>query len=145
MKEIGKEKPKKKAQVLHSTRLTDAGEIVVECAIPVMEKSRDDMQITDYQLGVVNLGKPTRNQQMSLIDIVASSTKSRMIKGKQRKDELNAQLDQLHRFLKDVSSPISQQAALPESPVLLTKKEADDLVQMKSKVGMMDKWLDKLN
>lgn len=79
-------------------------------------------------MGTLNLGKPTRNRQMNLIDIVASSTKSRMIKEKQRKDELKAQLEQLHRFLKDVSTPVSSQFVDPETPVLLSMKEADDLV-----------------
>lgn len=81
MMEREKERPKK-AKVLHSTKLTNAGEIVVECAIPMVDKDREDIQITDYQLGTVNLGRPMRNQQMNLIDIIASSTKSRMIKDK---------------------------------------------------------------
>lgn len=40
MKEIRKERPKKKAQVLHSTKLRDAGEIVAECAISMVEKDK---------------------------------------------------------------------------------------------------------
>lgn len=62
MKEIEKERPKKKFRVLHSTMLTNAGEIVVECAIPMVDKDKQDMQLTNYQLGTANLGRPTRNQ-----------------------------------------------------------------------------------
>lgn len=68
-----------------------------------------------------------------------------MIKDKKRKDELKAQLDQLHRFLKDLSSPISIQSTTPKTPVLLSKKEDDDLVKMRSKVKMLDRWTDRLN
>lgn len=131
--------------VLHSTRLNAVGEIITECAIPIVDTNQEDMQMIDYQLGTINLGRPGINQQMNLIDIVASSTKSWIIKNKQKKDELKDQLDQLHMFLKEVSTLISQHAVAPESPILLTKKEVDDFVQMKRKLGMLEKWLDKLN
>lgn len=40
---------------------------------------------------------------------------------------------------------MSQQVANPETPNLLSKKEANDLVQMRSKVGILDRWIDMIN
>lgn len=54
-------------------------------------------------------------------------------------------MDQLHKFLKDVSTLVSQQGAALKTPILLSKKEADELVQMRSKVGIFDRWIDRLN
>lgn len=105
----------------------------------MVDKNREEMHLSAYQMGTENLGKPTRNQQMNLIDIVESSTKSRMIKDKKRKDETKDQLDQLHKFLKDLSSPISLQSTTLETPIFLSKKEAHDLVEMRNKVGMLDR------
>lgn len=48
MKEIEKERPKKKDRVLHSTKLIEAGEIIAECAILMMDKDRKDIQFMDY-------------------------------------------------------------------------------------------------
>lgn len=48
MREIEKERPKKEARVLHSTKLTDTGELIAKCAIPMVDKDKQDMQLTNY-------------------------------------------------------------------------------------------------
>lgn len=66
--------------------------LVVCIATPVVDKDDRELQVADYQVSTVNLGKQTKNQQINLIDIMATTTKSRMIKDKQAKDELKARV-----------------------------------------------------
>lgn len=76
VKEVDRVKPKKKPHVVHSTRLTDDVDLIVDIATPVANKDDRELQDTYYQINTINLGKQTRNQQINPIDIVATTTKS---------------------------------------------------------------------
>lgn len=54
---IDKVKPRKKPQAIHCTKLTDKGDFIVEIATPIAEKDDRKLQVEDYQITTINLGK----------------------------------------------------------------------------------------
>lgn len=72
---------------------------------------------------------------------MATSTKSRLIKDKQAKDELQTQVGTVKRFLKGLTSPAREQPKTSKVHVLMSCKEVDDLNEMKRKVQMFYNWV----
>lgn len=85
-------------------KLIEEGDLITEIATPIADKDDRELQVEDYQIRTINLGKHTRNDQINLIDIVATTTKSRLIKDKKAKDELKAQMGKMKDFLKELIS-----------------------------------------
>lgn len=137
-REVDKVKPKKNSRAIHSTRLIDDGDLIANVATPMIDKDDRELQVVDYQISTIDLGKHTQNQQISLLDLVATLAKSKMEKDKQAKDELKAQLGKMKRFLKNLTDSTPEQPTSSEVLVLMSRNEVDELNEMKRKAQMFD-------
>lgn len=82
IKEVDKVNPKKKPCIIHTTRPIDDGDLVADIVTSIADKDDRGLQALDYQVSTSNVGNQTKNQQMNLTDIMATTNKSRIIKDK---------------------------------------------------------------
>ena len=103
---------KKLKKQVHIERNADC-EIIIETAAPPVEKSIHEVQVEDYTLSQLNLGKTTRQVEADLLGIASVSAQERMAKDGKEKAALKAENQQLRSYITSLIHGTPNVSALP--------------------------------
>lgn len=74
-------------------------EIVIEVATPPKGKNLDEVEVSDFTFTKMNLGRTTRETEVSLLKIVTNNLEERVMKDGEDKALLKAENSQLRQYI----------------------------------------------
>lgn len=123
--------------MVHVEKNTDM-EIVVETTIPPQGKSLDELESQHFEVITVNLGRSTRQTQVDLLQVATDSARDRMLKDREDKATLKAEIRQLRQYISSLVYKSDVTATLP--PMLEPPAEQGQLNHLVAYGKRLEEW-----